>query len=67
MGQHQLGQIKKNTDIFERSGHMKPMTKNIRVKLPWIFPGAPLKINGAPRKIQGNLTGVSSSGLDILC
>ena len=28
----------------------------IAVKLPWIFPGAPLKINGAPGNIQGNLT-----------
>ena len=27
-------------------------------KLPWIFPGAPLRINGAPGNIQGNLTGV---------
>ena len=25
------------------------------VKLPWIFPGAPLTFNGAPRNIQGNL------------
>ena len=24
--------------------------------LPWIFLGSPLKINGAPRNIQGNLT-----------
>ena len=28
------------------------------VKLPWIFPRAPLKINGAPGNIQGNLTGM---------
>ena len=27
---------------------------SIPVKLPWIFPGAPLKINGAPGNIQGN-------------
>ena len=27
-------------------------------RLPWIFPGAPLKINGAPGNIQGNLTGM---------
>ena len=27
------------------------------VKLPWIFPGAPLNFNGAPGNIQGNLTG----------
>ena len=26
-------------------------------QLPWIFPGAPLKINGAPGNILGNLTG----------
>ena len=26
------------------------------VKLPWIFPGAPMKVNGAPWNIQGNLT-----------
>ena len=32
----------------------------IPVKLPWIFPGAPLKINGAPGNIQGNLTGMIS-------
>ena len=25
------------------------------VKLPWIFPGAPLKFNGAPGNIQGNI------------
>ena len=25
------------------------------VKLPWIFPGAPLTFNGAPGNIQGNL------------
>ena len=25
------------------------------VKLPWIFPGAPLNFNGAPGNIQGNL------------
>ena len=29
----------------------------IPVKLPWIFPGAPLKVNEAPGNIQGNLTG----------
>ena len=28
------------------------------VKLPWIFPGAPLIFNGAPGNIQGNLTGM---------
>ena len=26
---------------------------DIAVKLPWILPGAPLKINGAPGNIQG--------------
>ena len=30
----------------------------IPVKLPWIFRGAPLKFNGAPGNIQGNLTGM---------
>ena len=28
---------------------------NIPVKLPWIFPGAPLKFNGATENIKGNL------------
>ena len=28
----------------------------IAVKLPWIFQGTPLKFNGAPGNIQGNLT-----------
>ena len=28
------------------------------IELPWIFPGAPLKINGAPGNIQGNSTGM---------
>ena len=27
-------------------------------RLPWIFPGVPLKVNGAPGNIQDNLTGV---------
>ena len=26
------------------------------VRVPWIFPGAPLKVNGAPWNIQGNFT-----------
>ena len=30
----------------------------IPVKLPWIFPGAPLKVNGVPGNIQGNVTGM---------
>ena len=30
----------------------------IPVKLPWIFPEAPLTFNEAPRNIQGNLTGM---------
>ena len=30
----------------------------IPVKLPWIFPGAPLKINRVPGNIQGHLTGM---------
>ena len=29
--------------------------KHLPVKLPWIFPGAPLIFNGASRNIQGNL------------
>ena len=28
------------------------------LELPWIFPGAPLKINGAPRGVRGGLTGM---------
>ena len=31
---------------------------HIPVKLPWLFPGAPLIFNGAPGNIQGNLTGM---------
>ena len=31
----------------------------IPIKLPWIFPGAPLIFNGAPGNIQGKLTGMS--------
>ena len=30
----------------------------IPVKLPCIFPGAPLKVSGAPGNFQGNLTGM---------
>ena len=30
----------------------------IPVKLPWIFPGAPLNFNGAHGNIQGNSTGM---------
>ena len=30
----------------------------IPVKLPWIFPGAPLTFYGTPGNIQGNLTGI---------
>ena len=30
------------------------------VKLPWIFPGAPLIFNGAPGNIQGNFTGMQT-------
>ena len=36
----------------------KNQRKCILVKLPWIFPGVSLKVNGAPRNIQGNLTGM---------
>ena len=32
----------------------------IPVKLPWIFPRAPLTFNGAPGNIQGNLTGMGT-------
>ena len=32
----------------------------IPVKLPWIFPGAPLTFNEAPGNVQGNLTGMKS-------
>ena len=32
--------------------------KHICQGLPWIFLGAPLTFNGAPRNIQGNLTGM---------
>ena len=32
--------------------------KCIPVRLPWIFAGTPFKVNGAPRYIQGNLTGM---------
>ena len=28
-------------------------------RLPWIFPGVPLKFNDAPGNIQGNLTHLS--------
>ena len=34
------------------------VSNHIPVKLPRIFLGAPLKVNGAPGNIQGNLTGV---------
>ena len=30
-------------------------------RLPWIFPGAPLKVNEAPRNIQGNLSALTHS------
>ena len=33
------------------------------VKLPWIFPGAPMKVNGAPWNIQDNLTALSTACL----
>ena len=33
-------------------------TEHKPVTLPWIFPGAPLIFNGAPRIIQNNLSGV---------
>ena len=38
---------------------------SIPVKLPWIFPGAPLKFNGAPGKIQGNLTAMHLAALRV--
>ena len=35
------------------------------VQLPWIFPGAPLKINGTPGNIQGNLTALMFLKIDL--
>ena len=35
-------------------------------RLLWIFPRAPLKINGAPGNIQGNLRGICVSSLENL-
>ena len=35
-------------------------------RLPRIFPGAPLRINGAPDNIQGNLTGRLATSLEHL-
>ena len=32
--------------------------KILPVQLPWIFSGAPLKVNGASGNIQGNLTAI---------
>ena len=32
---------------------------SVPLKLPWIFPGAPLTFNRAPENIQGNLIGMS--------
>ena len=37
------------------------------VKLPWIIIGAPLKVNGAPENIVGNLTGMCLIGLNLDC
>ena len=34
------------------------LSLSLPVKLPWIFPGAPLKFNGAPGNIQCNWTGM---------
>ena len=39
--------------LLEYSGNTDEYVPNIPVKLPWIFPGAP--INGAPENIQDNL------------
>ena len=33
------------------------------VKLPWIFPGTPLKINGTPGNIQGKLSALLKAEL----
>ena len=44
--------------FFENCRTSTQFTLHMPVKLPWIFPGAPLKINGAPKNIQGNLTGI---------
>ena len=41
----------------KRASHTRILTCLIPVKLPWIFPGAPLNFNWAPRNIQGNLDG----------
>ena len=35
--------------ILSCAGHA-----SLNIKLPWIFPGAPLTFNGAPENIQGN-------------
>ena len=37
------------------------LIEDIPVKLPWIFPGAPLNFNGAPGNIQGNLRGMGGT------
>ena len=31
---------------------------HIHAKLPWMFPGAPLKVSRAPGNVQGSLTGL---------
>ena len=37
-------------------GHVNTEDEYIPVKLPWIFPGAPLSFNGASGNIQSNFT-----------
>ena len=49
-------------DMNGKMEHSEFIMKGIPVKLPWIFPGAPLKINGAPGNIQGNLTALLEHG-----
>ena len=53
------------THILSISGKLalRVMPQNpgyFQSRLPWIFPGTPLKINGAPGNIQGNLTAEGS-------
>ena len=45
-----------NGNIFRITGHLCGEFTGYLLRLPWIFLGAPLKINGAPKNIQGNLT-----------
>ena len=40
--------------VFSPLLALKAQGTHIPLKLPWIFPGAPLNFNGAPGNIQGN-------------